>query len=327
MLAFITKRTLCAIPILIAVNLLLFVLFFLVNKPDSMARKVLGEKNITQKQIDDWVKKNDYHFPKFYNGKEEGTKKLTETIFWKKSVPLFFFDFGKSDNADRLIWQDMRERIPYSLSITVPMMFIGLVVNVFIAMIVAFYRGSYVDTVALFVTVVLMSISSLFYIIVGQFIFARELSLFPVSGYGEGIGGYVKFLTLPIIIGLVSGIGGSVRYYRTIFLEEINQDYIRTARAKGLSEGTVLFKHALKNSMLPILTNLVLSIPFLIMGNLLLEKFFAIPGLGDYTLSAIQGPDFAVVRAMVFLGSVIYIVGLICVDISYTLVDPRVRLK
>jgi len=136
-----------------------------------------------------------------------------------------------------------------------------------------------------------------------------------------------KFLVLPVGIGLISGIGGSVRYYRTIFLEEINRDYVRTARAKGLGEGAVLFKHALKNAMIPILTNVVVSIPFLIIGSLLLENFFGIPGLGSYLIEAIAKQDFMVVRAMVFLGSVMYIVGLIGVDISYTIVDPRVRFQ
>jgi peptide/nickel transport system permease protein len=133
-------------------------------------------------------------------------------------------------------------------------------------------------------------------------------------------------VVLPILIGFIAGLGGSIRYDRTIFLEEINKDYVRTARAKGLGEGTVLFKHALKNALIPILTSVVVTIPFLIMGNLLLEAFFGIPGLGGYLIEAIQKQDFAVVRAMVYLGSVLYIAGLILVDISYTLVDPRIRL-
>ena len=120
--------------------------------------------------------------------------------------------------------------------------------------------------------------------------------------------------------------GTGVRFYRTIFLEEVNQDYVRTARAKGLSEGVVLFKHALKNAMIPILTNVVLAIPFLFIGSLVMENFFSIPGLGSFTIDAINAQDFAVVRSMVYLGSVLYIVGLLLTDISYTLVDPRIRL-
>ncbi|MEE9613880.1 MAG: ABC transporter permease, partial [Thermodesulfobacteriota bacterium] len=125
----------------------------------------------------------------------------------------------------------------------------------------------------------------------------------------------------------LSSVGGGVRFYRTVFLEEIGKDYIRTARAKGLGEGKVLFKHGLKNAMIPILTNIVVAIPFLFTGSLLMENFFAIPGLGSFTIEAIQAQDFSIVRSMVYLGSVLYIVGLILTDISYTLVDPRIRLE
>jgi peptide/nickel transport system permease protein len=130
-----------------------------------------------------------------------------------------------------------------------------------------------------------------------------------------------------VVIGVVGGIGSGVRWYRTIFLEEMEKDYIRTARAKGLPESAVLFKHALKNAMIPILTGVVVTIPFLFIGSLVLESFFSIPGMGTFTLEAIQRQDFAIVQAMVFLGSALYIVGLILTDISYTLADPRVRLR
>jgi peptide/nickel transport system permease protein len=136
----------------------------------------------------------------------------------------------------------------------------------------------------------------------------------------------MKFLILPVIIGVIAGIGQGTRWYRTIFLEEIGKDYVRTARAKGLAEPRVLFKHALKNALIPILTGVVVILPLLFMGSLIMESFFGIPGLGSYTIEAIQRQDFAIVRAMVFLGSVLYILGLLMTDISYTLVDPRVRL-
>ena len=136
-----------------------------------------------------------------------------------------------------------------------------------------------------------------------------------------------KFVALPVVIGIMSGIGAGVRFYRTIFLEEVNQDYVRTARAKGLSEGIILFKHALKNAMIPILTSVVSTIPYLFLGSLLIEAFFAIPGLGSFIIEAIQAQDFAIVRSMVYLGSVLYIISLLLTDISYTLVDPRVRFE
>lgn len=170
----------------------------------------------------------------------------------------------------------------------------------------------------------MMSVSGLFYIIGGQYLFAKVFRLVPISGYGVGLDAW-RFLVLPVLIGVVAGIGASTRWYRTIFLEEVGKDYVRTARAKGLSETWVFFRHVLKNALIPILTGVVVVIPSLFMGSLLTESFFGIPGLGSYTIDAIQAQDFAVVRAMVFVGSVLYILGLILTDISYTLVDPRIR--
>jgi len=172
---------------------------------------------------------------------------------------------------------------------------------------------------------VLMSISGLFYIIGGQYLVGKLLRLVPISGYDTGLAA-AKFLVLPVFIGVVSGIGASVRLYRALFLEEVNKDYVRSARAKGLGEGAVMFGHVLRNALIPILTGIVVVLPLLFMGSLLTESFFGIPGLGSYTIDAIDMQDFAIVRVMVFLGSVLYILGLVLTDISYTLVDPRVRL-
>lgn len=154
----------------------------------------------------------------------------------------------------------------------------------------------------------------------------KILRVVPISGFEEGIFG-IKFLVLPVLIGIVGGIGSSTRWYRTIFLEEINKDYVRTARAKGISEQMVLFKHVLRNAMIPILTGVVVILPLLFMGSLITESFFGIPGLGSYTIDAINRQDFSIVRSMVFLGAVLYIIGLLLTDISYTIVDPRVRLN
>ncbi len=148
----------------------------------------------------------------------------------------------------------------------------------------------------------------------------------PISGYDPSWSA-IKFLILPVTISVVAGIGSGVRWYRTLFLEEVEKDYVRTARAKGLSETQVLFKHVLKNAMIPILTGVVVVLPLLFMGSLIMESFFSIPGLGSYTIDAINRQDFAIVRSMVFLGSALYILGLLMTDISYTLVDPRVRLS
>jgi peptide/nickel transport system permease protein len=170
-----------------------------------------------------------------------------------------------------------------------------------------------------------MSISMLFYIIGGQWVFGKVLKLFPISGYDTGVSMF-KFVFLPVVIGVIGGVGVGVRFLRTMFLEEINKDYIRTARAKGLSEAKVLFKHTLRNAMIPIMTNVVAVIPLLFMGDMVMENFFAIPGLGNFIIDAIYAQDFAIVRCMVYLSSILYIIGLILTDISYTIVDPRIRL-
>jgi len=328
MLAYIARRVAYAIPILFGVNLLIFVLFFLVNTPDDMAQSALGgEKAATPEQIADWKREHNYHLPRFVNREVSFPHTFTQTIFWQKSMSLFLFRFGRSDVDNADIRVALVERIPYSLALTLPIFIGSLAASLFIAMIVAFYRGTPIDTTALVVCVVMMSISTLFYIIGGQYLLATRLKLTPVSGFDPHPLYALKFLVLPVAIGIVSRLGPGTRYYRTVFLEEINRDYVRTARAKGLGEGTVLFKHVLKNALVPVLTNVVVQIPFLIMGSLLLEKFFGIPGLGSYTIEAIAKQDFAVIRSMVFLGSLFYVVGFIAVDISYTLVDPRVRLK
>jgi peptide/nickel transport system permease protein len=190
----------------------------------------------------------------------------------------------------------------------------------------AFFRATVLDLTGVVLCVALMSISTLFYIIGGQYLLSKLWHLVPISGYEGGLDA-VKFVILPVIIGVIGGVGAGSRWYRTLFLEEMGRDYVRTARAKGLAESTVLFRHVLKNAMIPILTGVVVVIPLLFMGSLIMESFFGIPGLGSYTIDAIQAQDFAVVRSMVFIGSVLYIVGLLLTDISYTWVDPRVRLN
>lgn len=325
MIAYITRRLLYAIPILVGVNVLTFALFFVVNSPDDMARVHLGVKRVTPEAIQKWKEERGYDKPLLYNEAAAGGGRVTDTIFYEKSVKLFAFDFGRSDQG-RDIGYDIGTRMWPSLAIAVPVFLMGLAAYLTFALLMAFFRATYVDFWGVVACVAMMSISGLFYIIGGQYLIGKLLSIVPISGYDGGAGAF-KFLALPVIIGVVSGIGANTRWYRTIFLEEINKDYVRTARAKGLSEPRVLFRHVLQNAMIPILTGVVAVIPLLFMGSLIAESFFGIPGLGSYTIDAINSQDFAVVRAMVFLGSVLYIIGLICTDISYTLVDPRVRFE
>jgi peptide/nickel transport system permease protein len=239
-------------------------------------------------------------------------------------LKLFIFKFGFSEDK-RDIAGEIRERMWPSLALAVPVFLVGLAVCITFALLMAFFRATYLDFSGVVLCVAMMSISTLFFIIVGQFVASKTLHLVPISGYAGGFDA-ARFLVLPVVIGVISGIGSSSRWYRTLFLEEMGRDYVRTARAKGLSETVVLFRHVLKNAMIPILTGAVVVIPLLFLGSLLSESFFGIPGLGSYTIDAIQSQDYAVVRAMVFIGSVFYIIGLILTDISYTLVDPRVRL-
>ncbi|MBE0482756.1 MAG: ABC transporter permease [Bacterioplanes sp.] len=323
MLAYIVRRLGYAIPILIGVNLITFALFFVVNTPDQMARVHLGDKHVSEDAIQQWKAQRGYDVPLFFNA--ESDNPLRDTIFFQKSLTLLVFDFGLSDEG-RAIGQDIKERMWPSLAVQIPTLIIGLIVNISFALFVVLFRASVFELAAMILCVVMLSISSVFYVIGGQFFFAKLWNLVPISGYLHGIEAW-KFLILPVIIGVIAGIGSGTRLYRTLFLEEASRDYIRTARAKGVSELRVLFRHLLPNGLIPVLTGVVVVIPSLFMGSLLIESFFGIPGLGSYTLDAIQAQDFAIVRAMVFLGSVLYILGLILTDISYTMVDPRVKLS
>ncbi len=323
MLAYLIRRLLYALPILIGVNLITFALFFVVNTPDDMARMQLGVKRVTPEAISRWKAERGYDKPLFINAAASGGAVFTETIFFSKSARMFAGDFGRAEDG-RDIAREIVSRMGPSLAIALPTFVLGLLVTVSFALLLTFFRASYLDFWGVVGCVAMMSISGLFYIIGGQYLVSKIWRLVPISGYGGGLDAW-KFLLLPVLIGIVSGIGSSTRWYRTIFLEEISRDYVRTARAKGLSERTVLFRHVLRNALIPILTGVVVVIPLLFMGSLLTESFFGIPGLGSYTIDAINAQDFAVVRAMVFIGSVMYIVGLILTDLSYTFVDPRIR--
>jgi len=325
MVAYLVRRILYAIPILIGVNVLTFLLFFIVNSPDDMARMQLGQKRVTDEAVMRWKQERGYDKPNFFNAQANGAGKIRDTIFFEKSVPLFWFDFGHAEDG-RDIAHEIRSRMMPSLAIALPVFLIGLLTLITFALLMAFFRATYIDWMGVLLCIVAMSISGLFYIIGGQYLISKLWNLVPISGYASGISAW-KFLVLPVLIGIVGGVGASARWYRTIFLEEINRDYVRTARAKGLSEWRVLFRHVLHNAMIPILTGAVVAIPLLFLGSLITESFFAIPGLGSYTIDAISSQDFMVVRAMVFLGSVLYIVGLILTDISYTIADPRIRLQ
>lgn len=325
MFSYVLKRTLYSLPLLLGINILTFLLFFIVNTPDDMARMHLGQKHVTPESIQKWKHERGYDLPLFFNAQQTGTDQVSQTIFYQKSLGLFLFRFGRSDDG-REIGADIAERMWPSLAIATPSLLFGLLTDLTVAMLLVLFRMTRFEYWGLALCVVLMSISTLFYIITGQYLVGKLLLLTPISGYDTGINAF-RFLILPVVIGVVSGIGSGARWYRALLLEEVGKDYVRTARAKGLNELQVLLRHVLPNALIPILTGVVVILPLLFTGSLLTESFFAIPGLGSYTIDAIAQQDFAIVRAMVFLGSVLYILGLLLTDLSYTLVDPRVRLN
>lgn len=325
MINYIIRRLFYAIPILLGVNVITFVLFFVVNSPDDMARLHLGNKHVTAQAIEKWKAERGYDLPVVFAGDAAGIEKVTETIFYRNTIRLFLFDFGQSDSG-RDIGYDISQRMWPSLAITVPVFCLSLLLTISFALLIAFFRATYIDTWAVIICVAMMSISGMFYIIGGQFLIGKLLRIAPISGFDSGFMA-IKFVFLPVLVSVIGGLGHGTRWYRTIFLEEINRDYVRTARAKGLSERAVLYGHVLRNALIPILTGVVVVLPTLFLGSLITEAFFGIPGLGSYTIEAIQAQDFAIVRAMVFLGSVLYIIGLILTDISYTLVNPQIRMS
>ncbi len=325
MIAYIFRRLMYGALILIGVNVFTFVLFFAVNTPDDMARLAIGGQRVSVDAVEKWKADRGYDKPLFLNTEASGLKKYTDTIFYQRSVPLLKFDFGASDEG-RDIGREIGVRMWPSLALAIPTFILGLLVSIAFSLSLVFFRSTRLDFWGVVLCVFMLSISGLFYIIAGQWLFSKILRLVPYSGFAWGLDTF-KFLALPILVAIISRLGPEARFYRSLFLEEIGKDYVRTARARGLSERVVLFKHVLRNAMLPILTGTVSALPLLFMGSLIAESFFGIPGLGSYTIDAIGAQDFSVVRAMVFLGASLYIVGLILADISYTLADPRVRFE
>ncbi len=209
MTAYILRRLLYAIPILLGVNLLTFVLFFVVNSPEEMARAHLGQKRVTAEAIQAWKEEHGYDRPLLINPQAEGIETFTDTILYQKSLKLFRFDFGQSDSG-RDIGYDIGQRMWPSLAIAVPTLIVGLLVNITFALILAFFRGTYLDFWGVVVAVIMLSISTLFYIIGGQFLVGKLLDLVPISGYDTGWGA-IKFLILPVIVGVIGSIGASTR--------------------------------------------------------------------------------------------------------------------
>ena len=326
MTTYLLRRLWYALAILIGVNLLTFFLFFTVNTPDDMARLNIGGKRVTQEQIDKWKAERGYDRPLYWNAAESGSAKLTRTVLWERSVSLMALQFGRSDSARSVdIGHEVRTRMWVSLQLALPLFILQLIASIGFSLLLVFFRHSRIDFWGVVLCVVMLSISSLFYIIVGQFLFSRVLRLVPISGYAGGLDA-VRFLLLPVFLSLLSRLGSEARLYRAMFLEEIGKDYVRTARAKGLSELRVLGRHVLRNALIPIITSAGSYLPYVFLGSLVFESFFGIPGLGAFVIEAIGGQDFAIVRTMVFLSALLYIASNLLIDLAYSWVDPRVRL-
>jgi peptide/nickel transport system permease protein len=329
MITYIFRRVAYTIPIVLGVMLLTFLMFYLFTSPENMARKQLG-KNPSPELVQNWLRSHGYNRPLFINlpfdSKYDATKPIYDSQFVTHITSLTLFQFGASDATGEDIGDRLKQGAGPSILILLPAAIISLLVTVSVSLMIAFYRGSYLDWGGMFICVLLMSVPIMVYIITGQWLLGLLLRYFPIFGFATG-GDSLRFVLLPTLIGVITALGSSVRFYRTVMLDEIGQDYTRTARAKGLSERVILFKHVLKNAMIPILTNVVADLPLLILGSFLLENFFGIPGLGNLAIVSINNLDFSLLRALVFLGSLLYIFGLLLTDISYTLVDPRVRLE
>ncbi|MEO7246324.1 MAG: ABC transporter permease [Rubrivivax sp.] len=327
MFGYLLRRLGYGVLILIGVNLLTFFLFFTVNTPDDMARLNIGGKRVTQEQIDKWKGERGYDRPLYWNAAADGSDQLTRTVLWERSVSLMLFDFGRSDSARSAdIGHEVATRMGVSLQLAVPLFILQVVASTSFALLLVFFRNTAIDFWGVVLCVLMLSISSLFYIIVGQYFFSRVLRLVPISGYAPGLDA-VRFLVLPVLLSLLARLGTEARLYRAMFLEEIGKDYVRTARAKGLAETVVLFRHVMRNALIPIITSAGAYLPYVFLGSLVFESFFGIPGLGAYVIEAISGQDFAIVRTMVFLGSMLYIASYLLVDVAYSWVDPRVRLQ
>ncbi|MDH5656036.1 MAG: ABC transporter permease [Spirochaetia bacterium] len=324
---YILRRLLYTIPIWFGVMMITFLLFNM-RDPISIAKVHMPQAPLPTLQ--GWVRANHFHIPLFLNlpsdAETEQADGRVHPEFAEKSIfysqfflgmrDMITFQLGHDKNM-KPISESLAERIGPSLSIMLPSFVLSILISVVVSMFVAYYRESAADVSIVFITVMMMSIALPVYILAANFVFGKILKLVPIYNH----------IFLPVLIAVFSSVGGNIRFYRTVFLEQMEQDYVRTARAKGISEADVLFKHVLRNSLIPILTSVVMALPFLITGSLLLEQFFGIPGMGDMMYTAVVSQDFQVIKVMVYLGSFLYMLGSLLTDISYTIADPRVVFK
>lgn len=307
MWSYLVRRLLYAVPILFGVSLVVFSLFNLVG--GDPATLLLG-KHATAERV-------------AMVRAELGLDRPLYVQFGEYLRQVVTFDFGKSYTTREDIREKISNGIWPTLWLSVPAFLITAILSLLIALVVSYYRGRWIDRVSVVFFVLLMSLPGLAYILFGQYILAAKNGWFPISGYGSSLQEKVYYLSLPVLISVFLNLGGDIRFFRNSIIEEVNQDYVRTARAKGLSEHLVYLKHVLKNSMIPVITYVVIQIPYLVLGSLLLESFFSIPGIGGMTVEAVNNSDFPVLKAMTTVISMLYILTTILTDVLYRLVDPR----
>jgi peptide/nickel transport system permease protein len=318
MTAYIIRRLLSVIPITIGVMFITFFVFRVVGGNPSY--RIAG-KNATPARIAQISHEHGYDKPLFLNLRQF-PRDLLDAQFPQVCWKLVHFDFGESVVTKQHVSTMLREGALPSLCVTTPLFAIELVLGITLALLAAYYRGGWIDRGLVLLSVVGMSVSSLVYIMLAQYWLASEWRLFPVWGFESP-----RYLVLPVLVGVIAGVGAEVRFYRTVMLDEIYQEYVRTARAKGVSSRAILFRHVLRNAMIPILTNVIIAIPFLYTGALLLENFFGIPGLGRLTVMALFNFDDDVVFATTFIGAILFVLFNAITDIAYTWADPRIRIK
>ena len=306
MLKYAVRRVLEAVPVTLGVLLLSFLLFHVVGA--SPAAAILG-KNATAEAIAAFNHQWGYDKPI-----------LVQFVTFVRGV--LSGDFGYSLENNEPVIDILARGVGPTLSLTLPILAGGTILALMLAMLAAAFRGRLVDRAILFLSTVLMSVNYVVWVLGGQFFLSYEWGLFPVWGYESAF-----YLVLPVGIGILSSLGCDVRFYRTAILDEVYKPYVLTARAKGLRPAAIMVRHVLRNALIPVVTYVSLSIPWLFSGSILLESFFGIPGLGFVSMSAIHSSDMAVVRTLVVLGALLYQFVNLAVDLLYAALDPRVRLS
>ena len=317
MVKYVFKRLWETVPTTIGILLLTFVLFNVVG--GSPAEVVLG-KNATAESIAAFNHKWGYDKPLVFGDTTDGLSGVFDSQFCNFVKGLVTGDLGYSLEMKEPVIETLKRGVGPSLSLTFPILVGGSVLALMLAMVSAAWRGRFPDKAILIGSTILMSVNYVVWVLLGQFLFSYKLGAFPVWGY-EGW----FYLVLPVFIGIFSSLGTDVRFFRTAILDEIYKPYVLTARSKGLSSAAVLTRHVLPNALIPIVTYISLSIPWLFTGSLLLESFFGIPGLGSVSINAIHSADMAVVRAVVVLGALLYQFVNLATDLLYAFLDPRVR--